>query len=1094
MDKEKKDQNESDQLKSKIKTAAKAASGNYIGAAKEALKSGALKKKLKRKLIKYALMACAPIIIALCAFGIFNGIKNEMINLITSAFSTTTGFFSKLWQFITDDYWIKLDETYKTYIIDTTTGKTLAYVEGGKKYVTDKNYLQDIVNKKWPNGDKTVNDLSDSEIAQLTNEFLSDKDTITKEYNIIDSYVKELGDQGISIKQLRMLGDADYEDESDILENQENKQKVDKNTGEILGADIITQQINKQKVEKYIAEFLRADIITQNMHKRHGNDKTLVDPLNPNHVDGGIYLYRTKSFNTINLTTSDFENGQYASKEFVEGDAYRKVEYLSQEEFMNKVENNDATIKYNYSLDDEGNLLVSEVTTTRTVEETPPANSGWFEGMENQAIGTMTGTGMIGDRTQVSIAVKTIPYKEYISKYAMPYEFLINLCQITQNPEFVYHVALLARNTDIALVLQDNITITKSTQEVYTEDSYFRNNNSSSTSGASSSLHNKYKTRTTTTTQVETPVLSIEYADAWSFYDEFDNIINTAGLIEDIGPTDITPSLPGTLPVHHPEKKDSETGEVKEKEYWDNAGHESDFITKKEQMNRTITVVSSYEQIKTNSVEKSKQFLGLLRNDDGKCPHDCYSYFTPVTEPTALKCAEEAVFNEDGTNVQYTIPGMDKTEAPLNKLTSGLQMLYSNMQSNSSGYRPKDKVLKDDDLYKEYYSEKGIYNTNGESAYVVKMQGLVEHLRYLMEFPANENYYKKDIGQTITDTEKTPGTPGGKTLQPGDFEAGKYGEYSEEEIELLYKLCQAECGGNKAEYVGHVACVVLNRVKCSQWPNTIKGVISQPSQFTSPWRTATPTQATKDAVDAVLKSGDTTGGAVFFRTVESAQNAGMTTTPGKTDKKGYICLFIDDTHPSKHVFHTSAKALSDLGAGNGSSDGSGSGDGGTSTGTNPAPGNLATIFPEGIPTTKQGIAKYLVTIQVPITKKDGTKTTTNLTIHKDVADQVKSVLKKAQDGGFKVYQIGGFSWRKISGSSKMSQHSLGLAVDINVNENYCVYPSGKIDAGSFWKPGSNEYSIPSNGVLVNAFKGIGWGWGGNWKSKKDYMHFSYTGG
>ena len=77
MDEEKKDQNESDQLKSKIKTAAKAASGDYIGAAKEALKSGAFKKKLKRKLIKYALMACVPIIIALCAFGIFNGIKNE---------------------------------------------------------------------------------------------------------------------------------------------------------------------------------------------------------------------------------------------------------------------------------------------------------------------------------------------------------------------------------------------------------------------------------------------------------------------------------------------------------------------------------------------------------------------------------------------------------------------------------------------------------------------------------------------------------------------------------------------------------------------------------------------------------------------------------------------------------------------------------------------------------------------------------------------------------------------------------------------------------------------------------------------------------
>ncbi len=163
-------------------------------------------------------------------------------------------------------------------------------------------------------------------------------------------------------------------------------------------------------------------------------------------------------------------------------------------------------------------------------------------------------------------------------------------------------------------------------------------------------------------------------------------------------------------------------------------------------------------------------------------------------------------------------------------------------------------------------------------------------------------------------------------------------------------------------------------------------------------------------------------------------------------------------------------------------------------GTTPAPGNLKDLFPDGIPTTESAMQKYLTTISVPITTKSGQKTTTNLTIHKGIAEQVKSVLQKAQDGGFKVYEIGGFSWRTISGSSKMSQHSLGLAVDINVRENYCVYPDGKIDAGEFWDPSKSEFSILKNGVLYNAFKGIGWGWGGDWKSKKDYMHFSFTGG
>jgi hypothetical protein len=33
----------------------------------------------------------------------------------------------------------------------------------------------------------------------------------------------------------------------------------------------------------------------------------------------------------------------------------------------------------------------------------------------------------------------------------------------------------------------------------------------------------------------------------------------------------------------------------------------------------------------------------------------------------------------------------------------------------------------------------------------------------------------------------------------------------------------------------------------------------------------------------------------------------------------------------------------------------------------------------------------------------------------------------------------------------------------------------------------------SGGIGVRAFAGIGWGWGGGWRSSKDYMHFSASG-
>jgi hypothetical protein len=35
-------------------------------------------------------------------------------------------------------------------------------------------------------------------------------------------------------------------------------------------------------------------------------------------------------------------------------------------------------------------------------------------------------------------------------------------------------------------------------------------------------------------------------------------------------------------------------------------------------------------------------------------------------------------------------------------------------------------------------------------------------------------------------------------------------------------------------------------------------------------------------------------------------------------------------------------------------------------------------------------------------------------------------------------------------------------------------------------------ACPGN-VLVRAFQGVGWGWGGEWTGAKDYQHFSASG-
>ena len=143
------------QIKQAQKVASKAASGNWIGADKEALKSDAFKKKLKRKLIKYSIMALIPVIIAASFFGIANTVKDELVNLFVSIGTNTKGLISGLWQKINkatgNEYWVKLDEEGKTtYIMDVDTGEMLAYEDdNGNKMIAKRDKLAELVKEEY---------------------------------------------------------------------------------------------------------------------------------------------------------------------------------------------------------------------------------------------------------------------------------------------------------------------------------------------------------------------------------------------------------------------------------------------------------------------------------------------------------------------------------------------------------------------------------------------------------------------------------------------------------------------------------------------------------------------------------------------------------------------------------------------------------------------------------------------------------------------------------------------------------------------------------------------------------------------------------
>lgn len=87
-----------------------------------------------------------------------------------------------------------------------------------------------------------------------------------------------------------------------------------------------------------------------------------------------------------------------------------------------------------------------------------------------------------------------------------------------------------------------------------------------------------------------------------------------------------------------------------------------------------------------------------------------------------------------------------------------------------------------------------------------------------------------------------------------------------------------------------------------------------------------------------------------------------------------------------------------------------------------------------------------------------------------------------------------FNYREIAGSSKLSRHSLGLAIDINPLYNPCVKNSGAsispANAGDYADRSQTfAHKIDENDLCYRLFLEHGFTWGGSWHSLKDYQHF-----
>ncbi len=138
--------------------------------------------------------------------------------------------------------------------------------------------------------------------------------------------------------------------------------------------------------------------------------------------------------------------------------------------------------------------------------------------------------------------------------------------------------------------------------------------------------------------------------------------------------------------------------------------------------------------------------------------------------------------------------------------------------------------------------------------------------------------YQSDHGLTVdgvvgSATEKALGITLGTGSSGG---TGSTGNVSESDLNLLARCVYGESRGEP--YTGQVAvaAVVLNRVRSSKFPNTIKGVIYQAGAFTAVSDgqiNLTPNQSAYNAARDALAGWDPTGGCLYYYNPDTATSS-----------------------------------------------------------------------------------------------------------------------------------------------------------------------------------------------------------------------------
>ena len=146
--------------------------------------------------------------------------------------------------------------------------------------------------------------------------------------------------------------------------------------------------------------------------------------------------------------------------------------------------------------------------------------------------------------------------------------------------------------------------------------------------------------------------------------------------------------------------------------------------------------------------------------------------------------------------------------------------------------------------------------------------------------------------------------------------------------------------------------------------------------------------------------------------------------------------------------------------------------------------------------TEEDAEANMVTVPVTVWDfTDSSKTekytkTIDITVHKNLADTVQALFREIYE------QPEQYCFNYVAGYrfANKSEHTPGLAIDVNPDQNYYCDPEGNALVGKHFDPENDPYSFAVDGKVQQIFEKYGFTRGIYWRSGyKDYMHFSYFG-